>query len=434
MKRIRLTRKDGSFTAQQKRYFTQRSQCFYFKNHLQTKYRLQQNTLLQLSSVTGTLTWWGWAGFNESFFFKEKLNFLSFGRFNLFSRRTFGFRFWFWSLGRFWSFASSLPTPFSAPSPSSPSRQKPPVPAFLRGLTEELVSSTGTDKRQTERNRRGGSFRGAETERNVREERRLAEHGRGGVHHSGCYLHQAVICRVEEEVEERETSILRISELHLLQFRSTLSKSASFSNLLSRPGFKYLTLVFLHVICMQLIKPAPFPSPLRRQSSLLLLHQLAGCDPNISSVRTNGVKMSEKHCEGAAEGKFISVCLWGGFWSLSAFLFFFVFLEDSHSDLFVWDSESTPPTPPIHRKKPISCRDRRRKAGGRMNESLRKKGMQERLKEEKGGRGWTGWWNERFCEPTNEWKMVGKDRSRLLDSRRLLETLGGLWDRRWDDL
>lgn len=39
---------------------------------------------------------------------------------------------------------------------------------------------------------------------------------------------------------------------------------------------------------------------------------------------------------------------------LSAFLFFFVFLEDSHSDLFVWDSEYTPPTLWIA-KETISC-------------------------------------------------------------------------------
>lgn len=42
-----------------------------------------------------------------------------------------------------------------------------------------------------------------------------------------------------------------------------------------------------------------------------------------------------------------------GFWFLSAMLFF-VFLEDSHSDLFVWDIEYIPPTPWIG-EETISC-------------------------------------------------------------------------------
>lgn len=42
---------------------------------------------------------------------------------------------------------------------------------------------------------------------------------------------------VREEKRRGKTSILSISEPHLRQFRSLLSKSASFSNLLSQPPF-----------------------------------------------------------------------------------------------------------------------------------------------------------------------------------------------------
>lgn len=56
---------------------------------------------------------------------------------------------------------------------------------------------------------------------------------------SPCHLHWLLQGGggVREEKSRGKTSILSISEPHLRQFRSPLSKSASFSNLLSRPLF-----------------------------------------------------------------------------------------------------------------------------------------------------------------------------------------------------
>lgn len=79
------------------------------------------------------------------------------------------------------------------------------------------------------------------------------------------WLVSASPCHLHWLVHERRVGGGGVGEENLYPFylwasspavQELLSKSASFSNLLSRPPpFNYRTFIFLHVICMQLIKP-----------------------------------------------------------------------------------------------------------------------------------------------------------------------------------
>lgn len=201
-----------------------------------------------------------------------------------------------------------------------------------------------------------------------------------------------------------------------------------------------ISLIFLHVICMQLIKPAPFPSPLRRQSSLL--HPPppppAGRMWSEHLIRPNErCKDVREALRGSSRGKVhlcVSVrrvlificspfllCIFGGFtqWPLC---------------LGQWVH---PSNPPYTERNPFPVEIEEEKREGGWMKGWERKGCRrdwKRRREEEDGLddGMRDSVNQRMNERWLE--RSGQEQSRLLDSRRLLETLSGLWDRLWDHL